>query len=80
MQSPTTPPPKEIPEERAIFARKFKAAREAAGLSQREIHRRTGLAQSYISGVERCTENISLDTMARLATLVGLPLHELLTP
>jgi len=66
------------PPELAIFARNFKAAREAAGLSQREIHRRTGIGYTYISRLENCLEGVSLETMATLAKAVNKPLHELL--
>jgi transcriptional regulator with XRE-family HTH domain len=69
-----------VPPEREVFAQNFKRARLEAGLSQREIHRRTGIAYPYLSRVERCMENISLDTMAILAEAVGKPLHELLKP
>lgn len=69
-----------VPPEREAFARNFKRARLESGLSQREIYRRTGLAYTYLSRLERCRENISLDTMATLAETVGKPLHELLKP
>jgi transcriptional regulator with XRE-family HTH domain len=69
-----------IPEERKIFARNFRRARLTAGLSQAELHQLTGLAQSYISEVERGVRNVSLDKMACLAQAVQTPLHELLLP
>ena len=80
MHPPPITAPKEIPKEREIFARNFKAAREAAGLSQREIHKQTGIGYTYLSRVENCLENISLDKMAVLAAAVKKPLFELLRP
>jgi hypothetical protein len=66
--------------ERATFARNFRAARIAAKLIQQEVHVRTGLAQSYISEVERCIINPSLDQIAKMSHAIGRPLHELLKP
>ena len=65
---------------RRTFARNLRTARELAGLSQEDIHRRTGLAQSYISQLERAVANISLDTIARLAELLDRTPVSLLRP
>jgi transcriptional regulator with XRE-family HTH domain len=70
----------EPPIERVIFARNFCKARKMANLSQRDVHRLTGLAQSYISEVERCLRNPSLDNMIKLAHVVNRPLYLLLKP
>jgi transcriptional regulator with XRE-family HTH domain len=77
-QSP--PAPREYPIEREIFARNFKAAREAAGLSLRDIHQKTGIGYAYLSRVENCLQSIGLDNMAILAAVVGKPLYKLLRP
>lgn len=61
------------------FARNFRNARRSAHLSQRDVHRRTGLAVSYVSGVEG-GRNISIDKASLLADAVGVPLHQLLAP
>ncbi len=66
--------------EREIFARNFRTLRQDAGLSQRDIQKITGLAQSHLSEIESALHNISLDTMAKLARLVNKPVHELLKP
>ena len=71
---------KTISAERRLFAENFRQARIAAGLSQTDVHERTGLAQSYISEVETCISNPSLEIMVKLANAVGVPLHELLKP
>ena len=78
-----TPTPKDtipVPVEREVFARNLRRARLAAGLSQQEVHARTGVAQRHISEIERGLRNPSLDLMASLAHAVGKPLHRLLTP
>ena len=72
--------PADIAPECKIFAANFRRARQAAHLSQRDIHKRTGIAQSYLSAVERCLCNPSLDTLSKLAAAVGKPLYLLLKP
>ncbi|PSL90749.1 transcriptional regulator [Pseudomonas sp. R9.37] len=69
-----------VPVEREIFASRFRKARIAANLSQKDVHDRTGIAQNYISEVERCVSNPSLDMLAALAAAVGKPLYLLLKP
>lgn len=58
----------------------FKEARVASGLSLRAINRITGLDRGWLSNFEKGRENISLDTMIRLADVLGKPLHVLLKP
>lgn len=67
-------------EGRSLFARRLKEARQAQRLTQAELSRTTGIAQPDISLIERGQANITLDTMERLASAVGVPLHRLLTP
>lgn len=71
---------KEVPVERKLFVRNFKKARDAAGFSQDDVHDLTGFSKSYISDLERCKVNISLDNMAKLSHLVGIALADLLKP
>lgn len=72
--------PAATPIERAIFARNFQQARKTLSLNQGDVAACTGLTQGFISEVERGLSNISLDNMAKLAHLVGVPLHLLLHP
>ncbi|ALR23155.1 helix-turn-helix domain-containing protein [Sphingobium baderi] len=67
-----------IAEASALFGRNFREARQAAGLSQQAVHAETGLAQSFISDVERGKSTISLDNAAYLANCVRVPLWKLL--
>lgn len=64
--------------EREIFARNFRRARIEADLSQRDVAKLTGIAQSHISEIESAKHNVGIDTMVKLAQLVKRPLHELL--
>jgi transcriptional regulator with XRE-family HTH domain len=66
--------------ERMIFARKLRAARKAARLTQREMGRIAGLAQPFISDLENGKTTVSIDNAAQLAAAVGQPLYKLLTP
>ena len=67
-------------EGRSLFARRLKEARQAKSLTQAELCKATGIAQPDISLIERGQANVTLDTMERLASAVGVPLHYLLTP
>jgi transcriptional regulator with XRE-family HTH domain len=66
--------------EREIFGQNFRQARARIGLSQRDVHKLTGVAQSHISEIETGTSNISIDTMVKLATVVNQPLWKLFRP
>src|SRR5271166_4205272 len=66
--------------EREIFARNFRQARIEAGMSQRELAKRTGIAQAHVSEVENAMHNVCIDTMVKLAQAVRKPVFELLKP
>ena len=63
---------------RARFAVNLKIARLAHGLSQEELGARAGLHRNYIGNVERNEKNISIDTMERLAVVLGVDVVDLL--
>jgi len=67
---------------KCIFGRNFRAARRNSKLTQEAVTKRTGVAQSEVSKIERLDPraNPTLETMARLAMAVNVPLHELLKP
>lgn len=71
---------KDVVEEVEIFARRFKEARLAKGATQQEIHEETGIAISFLSGVENAQRNLSIEVAAKLAHAVDRKLHELLNP
>jgi transcriptional regulator with XRE-family HTH domain len=74
------PSPVDTRSERKIFAHNFRRARQEARLSQRDVHRLTGIAQSHVSEIETGQVNICLDTIVKLAQLVRKPVHELFKP
>lgn len=61
----------------AAFARRLRAARLAAGLSQVEAARRAGIPQPHWSAYERGKKSPGLDQAARLAAAVGTTLPAL---
>jgi transcriptional regulator with XRE-family HTH domain len=65
---------------RERFARSLRAAREVRGLSQEELAGRAGLHRTYVSSIERCERNITIDNMERLARAIGLDVVDLLKP
>lgn len=50
-------------------------ARKQSGLTQKELSKRTGIAQSDISKLERGNANPSIRTLQRLATGMGMKLR-----
>lgn len=64
----------------ARFARELLAARAVAGLTQRELARRAGVSQPFISYLERGRKLPSLKAMHRLASAAGHDLSFRLFP
>ena len=63
---------------REVFARNLRAARLAKGLSQEELAHRADIDRTYISSLERCVYNASIDVVDRLALALGVEASELL--
>jgi transcriptional regulator with XRE-family HTH domain len=63
---------------RARFAVNLRSARLARGFSQEELAARAGLHRNYIGSVERNEKNISIDSMERLAIVLGVDVIDLL--
>lgn len=60
------------------FGRHLAALRRQAGWSQESLALESGLARSYLGGVERGQRNISLMNICRLASALSVPPAELL--
>jgi DNA-binding XRE family transcriptional regulator len=56
-----------IPSERFDVARQIKAARRVLGLSQEQFAKKMGVIQQYVSSLETGRENITLDTLRKIA-------------
>jgi transcriptional regulator with XRE-family HTH domain len=63
---------------RARFAVNLRSARLAHRFSQEELAARAGLHRNYIGSVERNEKNISIDSMERLAIVLGVDVVDLL--
>ncbi len=57
---------------RAAIVHKLAVAREKAGLSQAQLAEKLGTDQASISRIERGQRNITLETLAKLAKVLGL--------
>jgi transcriptional regulator with XRE-family HTH domain len=57
---------------KALFAARVVAVRKDRGWSQERLALESGLARSYMSGVERGLRNISLDNICKLAGTLGV--------
>lgn len=65
---------------RAILAANLRRYRERSSISQEKLADLAGLHRTYVSSVERCRRNISIDNIARLAAALRVRPHELLAP
>jgi len=63
---------------RVVFGRQLAALRRQAGLSQEGLALESGLARSYLGGVERGQRNIALINICRLAAALAVRPSELL--
>jgi transcriptional regulator with XRE-family HTH domain len=61
-----------------LFGRRLAALRKERGWSQEQLALESGLARSYLGGVERGQRNISLQNICRLARTLSVPPSALL--
>ena len=65
-------------ESRKILSDNMKRLRNENTLTQEDLADRTGLHRTYISDVERCERNISIDCIDKIAEAFGITASELL--
>lgn len=63
---------------RAVLAYNIRLRRVAKGWSQELLAFECGLDRTYVSAVERCTWNVSLGNVEKLAVALGCAVWELL--
>lgn len=63
---------------RAIVAQNLRELREVRELSQEALADRADLHRTYISSVERCERNLTLETVERLARALNVSAISLL--
>jgi transcriptional regulator with XRE-family HTH domain len=62
---------------RSLVARNVRRIRVRKGISQERLAFDSGIDRSYLGGVERATENPTVDLLDRLAVTLEVPLAEL---
>jgi transcriptional regulator with XRE-family HTH domain len=75
---PAKKSPPEKTDARIVFGKQLAALRRRAGLSQEGLALESGLARSYLGGVERGQRNIALLNICRLAEALAIRPSELL--
>ena len=60
-----------------VFANNLKRYRRQAGLSQEKLAERCGLHRTYISDIERCKRNISIENIQRIADALAVEAYQL---
>ena len=63
---------------RKVVAKNVRRFRQKLGLSQEALAEKADMHWTFISGVERCKYNVSLQSIVRLAKALGHSPHELL--
>jgi transcriptional regulator with XRE-family HTH domain len=63
---------------RKVIAEKVRGFRQELGLTQEALAEKADMHWTYISGVERCKYNISIDSIARIAKALQREPYELL--
>lgn len=66
------------PDVKVLFGRRVAAARKTLGWSQERLSLESGVARSYLGGVERGERNIALENICRLAYTMGMQPYMLL--
>lgn len=77
---PSKPPPASLPNARQRIAVNIRRLRKAHGLSQEQLAEVAEFHRTYVSQLERCVTNISVDGLERLAGALEVDIIELLQP
>jgi len=59
------------------FGRRLRELRESAGLSQKELSERAGINLKFLGSIERGRGNVTLISVEKLRSGLGVKLHEL---
>ena len=63
---------------KVLFGRRLAELRKGVGWSQEQLSLESGIARSYLGGVERGQRNIALVNICRLASSLRVPAYALL--
>ncbi|HEY0198714.1 MAG TPA: helix-turn-helix transcriptional regulator [Rhodanobacter sp.] len=75
---PSKLPPPSLPSARDRLAANIRHLRKANGLSQEQLAEVADFHRTYISQLERCVTNISIDGLERLAQVLEVDITDLL--
>ncbi|WP_141454385.1 helix-turn-helix transcriptional regulator [Pseudoxanthomonas sp. z9] len=75
-----SPPPRSTTTARERISANLKKLRKARNLSQEELAELGEFHRTYVSQLERCVTNISIDGLERLANALSVDIRELLKP
>ena len=67
-----------MPEIRKVLSENMRKLRSDLGLSQESLADTCGLHRTYISDVERCERNISIDNIEKIAEALNVSASDLL--
>lgn len=65
----------EVPPTRRAVAMRIRQLREKLGYTQKDLANKLGVIQQYISKIETGRENISLDTLKKIADVLGCSMY-----
>ncbi|MER8492375.1 helix-turn-helix transcriptional regulator [Mesorhizobium sp. M0488] len=65
---------------REVFARNLRRHRQKKKLSQEALAHEAGVDRTYVSALERSVYAASIDTVAKLARVLGIEPADLLNP
>ena len=65
---------------RSYIAANVRSRREAGNLTQEKLGELAEFHRTYVSQLERCKANISIDGLERIARILGVDTAELLQP
>ena len=66
------------PDPRLLFGKRLAQLRKKLGWSQEQLALESGLARSYLGGIERGQRNIALLNICRLAETLNVPVSQLM--
>jgi transcriptional regulator with XRE-family HTH domain len=63
---------------RQIIGQNIRGYRRILGLSQKEFAKLARINNTYLASIERGKKNLTIDTIIRIASVIGVPEHILL--
>lgn len=75
----TEPPFPPTQSTRSLVGANIRRLRKARGLSQEKLGELAECHRTYVSQLERCRTNISVDRLGRIAQVLGVGVTDLLT-